>query len=145
MSSLCERCEKEYPECNPLVVEGFTFIPTSPEVCSEFVEKKPVGTYKILDAVWKSKEVVLSTTGLTEMEIAVLISSRNNCFGDVMEGGQWSFAVGDDAIGVGVTQYRGVLSSLVKKGLVVISGRKNDEMFALTNKGRVLFSDGEEI
>ena len=61
----------------------------------------------------------MKTDGLTELEIKVLQAARKTNFGDCLEGGQWSFAV-CDAAGLDPKVYRGVVSSLIKKGLVTI-------------------------
>lgn len=87
----------------------------------------------------------MKTDGLTELEIKVLEASRKTDFGDCLDYGQWSFAVCDKA-GLDEKVYRGVVTSLVKKGLVQIfddegQGKFRDMVFELTNKGRQLFNE----
>jgi hypothetical protein len=81
--------------------------------------------------------------GLTELEVKVLEASRNTDFGDCLEYGQWSFAVCEKS-GLDEKIYRGVVSSLVKKGLVNIwdqegRGKSGDMVFDFTDEGRKLF------
>lgn len=84
---------------------------------------------------------------LTELEVKVLEASRHTDYGDCLEDGQWSFAVCDKS-GLNEKIYRGVVSSLVKKGLVNIwdngdipKGKFEDQVFEFTDKGRQLFED----
>jgi len=86
----------------------------------------------------------MKTDGLTELEIKVLQAARKTNFGDCLEGGQWSFAV-CDAAKLDEKIYRGVVASLVKKGLVVISddegkGKFSDMVFDYTDAGKELFN-----
>jgi len=81
--------------------------------------------------------------GLTELEIRVLEASRKSDFGDCFIEPSWSFSV-CDASGLNEKVYRGVVSSLVKKGLVVIQddegkGRFRDMVFILTENGKKLW------
>ena len=87
----------------------------------------------------------MKTQNLTELEVKVLEASRKTDFGDCLEYGQWSFAVCDKS-GLDEKVYRGVVSSLVKKGLIQIfdqegRGKFKDQVFEFTDKGRSLFSD----
>ena len=94
------------------------------------------------NANWFGQQVTLNCDNLTDNEIAVLIASRNNEYGDCIEYGTWSFTVCDNA---NLTEkvYRGVVSSLIKKGYATVAGSRGDEVFALTTKGKQLFSDYE--
>lgn len=94
------------------------------------------------NANWLGQQVTLTCDNLTDNEIAVLIASRNNEYGDCIEYGTWSFTVCDNA---NLTEkvYRGVVSSLIKKGYAIVSGNRGDEIFALTTQGKQLFSDYE--
>lgn len=89
---------------------------------------------------WQGTECVLTADNLTENEIACLIAARNNEYEDCMECGTWSFTICENAH---LTEkvYRGVVSSLIKKGYAIVNGPRNDEVFALTTKGKQLFSD----
>jgi|WetSurMetagenome_2_1015567.scaffolds.fasta_scaffold01476_4 hypothetical protein len=85
----------------------------------------------------------MKTENLTKFEILVLEASRKTDFGDCLEYGQWSFAVCNKS-GLDEKIYRGVVSSLVKKGLISIwdeggKGRFKDQVFEFTDKGRELF------
>lgn len=93
----------------------------------------------------------MKTEGLTELEIRVLEASRKTDYGDCLEYGQWSFAVCDKAL-LSEKVYRGVVSSLIKKGLITIwdngrisdgikAGNFLDMIFEFTDKGRELFSE----
>lgn len=89
----------------------------------------------------------MKTAGLTDLEVKVLEASRVTNFGDCLEDGQWSFAVCDKS-GLGEKVYRGVVSSLIKKGLIYIwddgdtpRGKFEDMVFEFTDKGRKLFED----
>jgi len=79
-------------------------------------------------------------TNLTENELAILKASRTNDFADAGEGSTtWVFAVIQSS-GLDPKVARGVIASLVKKGLVAIDDyegdRKSDDMtFSLSPKG----------
>ena len=88
----------------------------------------------------------MKTDGLTELEVLVLKAARRTDYGDCLEYPQWSFAV-CDASGLNEKVYRGVVSSLVKKGIVMISddegkGLYMDMTFEFTEKGTLLFNEG---
>lgn len=94
----------------------------------------------------------MKTTGLTELEVRVMEAARHTDFGDCLEGGQWSFSVAD-AARMDPKVYRGVVSSLVKKGLVQIWDSEPDKVvmldpyketmvFDYTRAGKALF-EGE--
>ena len=89
-------------------------------------------------ARWTGKEEFLIADDLTDNEIKVMIASRNNEYNDVMDGGTWSFTVCDNS-GLSPKVYRGVVSSLIKKGYARVLGERGDEVFALTNEGKNLF------
>ena len=89
-------------------------------------------------ANWTGKEEFLIADNLTDNEIKVMIASRNNEYNDVMDGGTWSFTICDNS-GLSPKVYRGVVSSLIKKGYAFVSGKRGDEMFALTDEGKNLF------
>lgn len=96
----------------------------------------------------------MKTENLTELEVKVLKASRVTDFGDCLEHGQWSFAVCDKS-GLNGKIYRGVVSSLIKKGLItiwdngrvwdgkIIAGYEENQVFEFTDKGRELFMSGE--
>ena len=89
-------------------------------------------------ARWTGKEEFLIADDLTDNEIKVMIASRSNEYNDVMDGGTWSFTVCDNS-GLSPKVYRGVVSSLIKKGYARVLGERGDEVFALTNEGKNLF------
>jgi hypothetical protein len=91
----------------------------------------------------------MKTDGLTELEIKVLQAARKTDYGDCLEGGQWSFAV-CDAADLDPKVYRGVVSSLIKKGLVTIWDdepvksqimdlNRESMVFDYTDAGKLLF------
>lgn len=76
---------------------------------------------------------------LTNLELQILKSSRSNEYGDPAECGVWMWSVIDNS-GIPTRQARGVISSLVKKGLCEVDdyegkGRSNDMCFTLTELG----------
>lgn len=89
-------------------------------------------------ARWTRKEEFLIADNLTDNEIKVMIASRNNEYNDVMDGATWSFTVCDNS-GLSPKVYRGVVSSLIKKGYASVAGERGDETFALTDEGKNLF------
>lgn len=91
-------------------------------------------------ADWTAEKCKMTVDNLTENEIACLLAARNNEYGDCMEGGTWSFSIAQNAH-LNEKVYRGVVSSLIKKGYATVQGKRNDEVFALTTKGKQLFSD----
>lgn len=94
----------------------------------------------VFKSAWSGLNEILDATNLTENEIKVLIASRNNEYADCdEEPSTWSFAV-CDASGLTAKVYRGVVSSLIKKGYALVRGERNDEVFILTNAGKELFS-----
>lgn len=91
-----------------------------------------------------AKELVRAE-GLTELEIKVLNAARHTNFGDCMEECQWSFAVCDEAK-LSEKVYRGVVASLVKKGLIWIEdnegrGLYRDMVFGFKDAGEKLFEE----
>ena len=94
---------------------------------------------------WEHEGAKLNPEGLTENEIKVMIAIRNNCYEDGIQYGTWSFAVCDES-GIPEKQYRGVASSLIKKGLIEINdyeekGRFSDMTLSLTDLGKERYSD----
>lgn len=72
-----------------------------------------------------------------------MIASRINEFNDCLtDGATWSFTVCDNA-NLDMKVYRGVVSSLIKKGFAEICGEGGNEVFGLTDKGKALFSDNK--
>lgn len=91
------------------------------------------------NADWTNKEEILNADNLTDNEIKVMIASRNNEYGDCcIDGSTWSFTVCDNS-GLSSKIYRGVVSSLIKKGYASVAGKGGDEIFALTESGKALF------
>lgn len=90
-------------------------------------------------ADWTGKEEILNADSLTDNEVKVMVASRNNEYGDCcIEGSTWSFTVCDNS-GLNSKTYRGVVSSLIKKGYARVAGKAGDEIFALTEEGKALF------
>ena len=90
-------------------------------------------------ADWTGKEEILNADTLTDNEVKVMIASRNNEYSDCcINWSTWSFTVCDNS-GLNSKIYRGVVSSLIKKGYARVSGKQDDEIFALTEKGKALF------
>jgi hypothetical protein len=86
---------------------------------------------------------------LTNLEKQVIEGAQKSDYGDVMNGrdGTWSFDV-QEYSKLNEKIYRGVVSSLVKKGLVTISdseghGKYRDMVFDFTDKCRNLVKDGK--
>jgi len=80
---------------------------------------------------------------LTEKEKIVMNACMNTDFGSALVEPIWSLAVACSAK-MDPKIYRGVVSSLVKKGLVVIydyegKGKSSDMVFALTEAGKAYF------
>ena len=76
---------------------------------------------------------------LTALEKEILIASCTTDFGDAAIEPVWVFSVIDSA-GIDGKVARGVIASLVKKGLVIIEdyegkGNPDDQVFALTDAG----------
>lgn len=89
----------------------------------------------------KNKEEMLNMN-LTAMEIKILNAMRKNEFDDGLDVDcVWVFSVIENS-GIEGTKARGVISSLVKKGLVFADG----EVIGYTEEGRKVFdnADGEE-
>lgn len=84
---------------------------------------------------------------LTKMEIMVLNGMRDNEYNDAIEHATWTFTAIDNS-GLNAKQARGVIASLVKKGLVIATkGSHGDEdMIGFTQEGVKLFenADGAE-
>ncbi len=91
---------------------------------------------------WTGKHVTLDDSNLTEKEAAIMIQTRDNNFSDFMTSdGDWTFALNEDEA-VPNASFGGVLTSLIKKGYIVIWNEKTpDSTTALTEAGKKLFSD----
>jgi predicted transcriptional regulator len=77
---------------------------------------------------------------LTVNEKVIMDACLNTDYGSALNEGIWSFAVAN-AAKMNTKEYRGTVSSLVKKGLVKIydyeeKGRFEDMVFCLTEKGK---------
>jgi hypothetical protein len=90
---------------------------------------------------------------LTELETKVMRAARKTDYGDCYYDGQWSFAVCEKA-DLDEKVYRGVVASLIKKGLVTIwdngdintgkqKGNFSDMVFEYTDDGKKLFDEGK--
>jgi hypothetical protein len=94
----------------------------------------------------------MKTDGLTALEVRVMEAARHTDYGDCLECGQWSFSVAA-AAKMDTKVYRGVVSSLIQKGLVSIwdddpdgSDRRFDPdketmVFDYTDLGKSLFEE----
>lgn len=91
---------------------------------------------------------VVNKDNLTELEIKLLNASRVSDYEDAYYEPTWLFDVVSKS---GLTEKvaRGVMSSLVKKGLASISdweghGKYSDSVFLLTDVGKMVFeTDGD--
>ncbi|MHB1167029.1 MAG: hypothetical protein ACYC0N_00630 [Carboxydocellales bacterium] len=78
---------------------------------------------------------------LTELELKVLHGARNNHYSDIYESsGDWTFAV-IDAAKLTPQIARGVISSLIKKGLATVYDNDGDQCFSLTAEGKKACDD----
>jgi len=86
---------------------------------------------------------------LTELEHKVMKAGRKTHYGDCLVYPQWSFAVCEVAE-MDEKIYRGVVASLVKKGLVEVfdnegrpkgKGKYADQVFAYTDEGVKYFEE----
>lgn len=94
---------------------------------------------------WTRETITLNDENLTENEIKVMIGIRNNDYSDIVESGSdWSFAVCDES-GLNEKVYRGVASSLIKKGFINIDDYGDDPLLSLTDEGRKLYSDYKPV
>jgi len=74
----------------------------------------------------------------TEKEKAIFLGSRDNDYANVFEEGcTWTFAVIDSS-GLSPKEARGVLSSLIKKEIIVIEDYDDDTIFSYTIEGKKL-------
>ena len=96
---------------------------------------------------------ILNKEGLTDMEVKVmesaLKSEYNNGETNPTFISPWNFSVQDHS-GLDGKQYRGVCSSLIKKGLIAIEdqegrGKANDMVFVFTLRGLHLFTEEVEV
>lgn len=94
---------------------------------------------------WFKKDVTLNTEGLTDNEVKVMIAVRNNEFTDAMTSmcGPWTFSVQSNS-GINPKSFKGVLSSLVKKGQVEVFDNDGDTCTFLTEAGAKRYSDFAE-
>jgi predicted transcriptional regulator len=107
--------------------------------------KKATNTVLEFTANWSGKQVTLNTEGLTKNEVAVMIAVRNNNFSDIYaedSGQDWSFGVCESS-GLSEKVYRGVVSSLIKKGFIIIDGKGSDATLGLTPRGGALYGTVE--
>jgi hypothetical protein len=79
---------------------------------------------------------------LTENEKTLLKGSRDSEYSDPYDSVTWTFSAIENS-GLDPKVARGVLSSLVKKELVIISGKYDDDesTFEFTEKGRKIFDE----
>ncbi|MGY3386848.1 DNA-binding MarR family transcriptional regulator [Paenibacillus polymyxa] len=74
---------------------------------------------------------------LTKKEMMIMEAGRTNDYSDLIEGhGEWTFAI-IDASGLDGSTARGVISSLVKKGYLIVTPQPGevDSLTAYTEKG----------
>jgi len=72
---------------------------------------------------------------LTELEKDVIVAITENEYSDVPGDPVWSFSIDYNTKITKKNQISGVVSSLVKKGLVVSQGWDKDDVVYLTKKG----------
>lgn len=90
--------------------------------------------------VEEAPEVEEVIKSLTPNEIKILNAMRNNEYSDALEFSTWSFTAIENS-GIEAKRARGVISSLVKKGLVVATGSKEEEALSFTDLGKELFTE----
>jgi hypothetical protein len=98
------------------------------------------------EARWFGVETTLNTTTLTENETIVMIAMRNNEYSDIyVSGSEWNKGVCEESE-LTSKVYRGVVSSLIKKGYVkVFEGMKFEEStISLTYEGKILYGNETE-
>ncbi len=77
----------------------------------------------------------------TELEKKVLKTSRETDFGDILDYPLWVDAIIDNSE-LDPKIARGVISSLVKKGIFIVSNYdKNDKTISVTDKGRKIIEN----
>jgi hypothetical protein len=87
---------------------------------------------------------IVKTDGLTDLEIKVLEAARHTGYDDCFDtNATWCFAIAETA-GISMSVFRGVASSLIKKGFAKIwdwegKGKPMDMVFAYTEAGKLLF------
>jgi len=72
---------------------------------------------------------------LTELEKDVVVAITENEYSDVPGNPVWSWSVADNCKITHKDQVSGVVSSLIKKGLVVSQNYDKDDIVYLTKKG----------
>ncbi len=82
---------------------------------------------------------------LTEFEFQVLEAIDKSEYGDYLTDMVWQFSVSERIQGLSKTQFPGVVSSLVKKGLANSQdyegrGRPNDFMIGMTDLGATWYT-----
>lgn len=92
---------------------------------------------EVEEATPEVEEVIKS---LTSKEIKILNAMRNNEYSDALESSTWSFTAIENS-GIEAKKARGVISSLVKKGLIVATGSKEEEALSFTDLGKELFTE----
>lgn len=92
---------------------------------------------EVEEATPEVEEVIKS---LTSKEIKILNAMRNNEYSDALEFSTWSFTAIENS-GIEAKKARGVISSLVKKGLIVATGSKDEEALSFTDLGKELFTE----
>ena len=91
---------------------------------------------------WDKTPKTIITDNLTTKEVETLISMRNSNFTDAAIDHTWVF----DIIDEDPKTLRGVLASLVKKGIVYVDNSPGDHPSCIiTDEGIKIFSDYEEL
>lgn len=85
----------------------------------------------------------VTVNDLTEKELMIMKGGRTNDYSDIIDGqAEWTFAV-IDASGLDSHTARGVISSLVKKGLMTVTPQPGevDSLIAYTDLGIQIAKD----
>jgi len=79
---------------------------------------------------------------LTDKELTIMKAGRTNCFGDCYNNPEWLFAVIDESK-LDPKVARGVISSLIKKGLVEVWDNDGENVLEFTDIAKKMCDDGE--
>ena len=93
---------------------------------------------------WLRKDLTLNREGLTDNEAEIMVALRTNEYcDDLTDGAPWTFSL-EWNTSIPKRAFRGVLSSLIKKGLVrTMDCGDGDTVTWLTEKGAERYSDKE--
>lgn len=126
MSNKCNICEKEVDYLGYESTYSSTY---KGEICYECLEDK-------LDNP-DSRNFTLKEPTLTPLEVDVILNGfgKNDFFGDCTNGAVWSNSIIDNCEQTTISQVSGVISSLIKKGMITQNGSGKDASAKLTAEG----------